>query len=89
MKIKEDFVLRDICGVKAVMAYGAGQVDFNKIVTLNESAAWLWQQVADVSFDVSVLAELLREHYDVDEATAYHDAEDLISAWQEAGILQE
>lgn len=89
MRIKEGFVLRDICGVKAVMAHGAVPVDFNKIIALNESAAWLWQQIEGIPFEASTLAALLKEHYDVDEATARCDAEELLAAWQEAGIVQE
>ena len=89
MRIKEGFVLRDICGVKAVMACGAGEVDFNKLVALNESAAWLWQQVKGIPFDASTLAVLLEGRYEVDAATALRDAEGLLAAWRESGLVQE
>ena len=51
MRIKKGFVLREIVGQKVVTGEGLEQVDFNKLVTLNSSAAYLWEQVVDREFD--------------------------------------
>lgn len=41
MRIKKGFVLRRMCGEHVVTADSLEQINFNKLVTLNESAAYL------------------------------------------------
>ena len=43
MKIKKGFVLRDICGENIIVAEGKENIDFTKIISMNESAALLWE----------------------------------------------
>jgi len=87
MKIKKGFELRVICGEAIVVAHGKENIDFSKIISLNESAAYLWRQVEGKDFDAPLLAELLTEEYEVDEATALRDAEKTMTDWQEAGLI--
>lgn len=87
MKFKLGFELRDICGEKVVIATGIENIDFNQMIALNESAAYLWQQVADKEFNADTLTQLLCQEYEVDEATAQTDAENLISEWTKQGLI--
>ena len=87
MKFKPGFELRDICGEKVVIATGIENIDFNQMIALNESAAYLWQQVADKEFNTDTLTQLLCQEYEVDEATAQTDAENLISEWTKQGLI--
>ncbi len=87
MRIKEGFELRVICGETIVMGYGKENIDFSKIISLNESAAYLWRAVEGKDFDAPMLAHLLTEEYDVDEATALRDAEKVMNDWREAGLV--
>ncbi|RGN50293.1 MULTISPECIES: PqqD family protein [unclassified Bacteroides] len=89
MKIKEGFKLRNICDTNVIVAQGLENINFSKIINLNDSAAWLWQQVESREFSVELLASLLMEHYEVDEDTARQDAKDLVDSWLEAGIVSE
>lgn len=88
MKIKKGFELRDICGEKVIIASGIENIDFNKMISLNESAAYLWQQVSDKTFDADLLAQLLEAAYDVDHATATTDAQAIIHSWLEQGVVE-
>lgn len=88
MKIKPGFELRDICGEHVVVAHGRENIDFSKIISLNESAAYLWRAVEGKDFDAPMLAHLLTEEYDVDEATALRDAEKVMNDWREAGLAE-
>ena len=45
MRIRKGFVLRKICGEWVIEGEGLEQIDFNKLVILNTSAAYLWEQV--------------------------------------------
>ncbi len=88
MKIKKGFELRDICGEKVIIASGIENIDFNKMISLNESAAYLWQQVSDKTFDADLLAQLLEAAYDVAHATATTDAQAIIQSWLEQGVVE-
>lgn len=88
MKIKKGFVLREMCGEQIVSAEGIDNFDFNKVISLNNSAAYLWKAVEDKDFDEQTLSALLQEKYDVDPATATRDAAALCHSWQEAGLLE-
>ena len=89
MKIKEGFELRVICGEAIVVAHGRENIDFSKIINLNESAAYLWNKVVGTEFDASRLAALLCEEYVVDEATALADSQKVMDDWLKAGLTED
>ena len=88
MKIKEGFELREMCGENIIVAKGVQNIDFNKIISLNESAAYLWKAIVGKEFTPESMAELLRMEYEVTEATALADAQELAKAWQDAGLCE-
>ena len=87
-KIKQGFEVVTICGIDVVVAHGRKNVDFSKIISLNESAAYLWRKVEGTEFDAATLAKLLTEEYEVDEATALSDSEKTLKEWTEAGLVE-
>ncbi|HIU89643.1 MAG TPA: PqqD family protein [Candidatus Caccomonas pullistercoris] len=89
MKLKKGFELRDVCGEKVIVAQGLEHIDFSKIVSLNESAALLWEKLQGKEFDASTAAALLIEEYDVDSATAQADASRLLDHWKKIGVVEE
>ena len=88
MKLVEGFRLRDVMGQATVIGEGVGQVDFTKLITLNESAAYLWESVAGKEFDIDTLADLLIERYSIDRNLAKKDAEAIASKWVEIGLAE-
>ncbi len=89
MKIKEGFVLRTICGQNVVSGEGTANSNFAKLVSLNDSAAYLFKAVGNEEFTADTLADLLLKEYDgVTRETALKDAETLCSQWQEIGIVE-
>lgn len=89
MKAKKGFNLRDICGEQIIVAEGKENIDFTNIISMNETSAYLWEQILDKeSFDENDLASLLIGKYDVDKATALKDSAELIKLWAEAGIIE-
>jgi hypothetical protein len=50
MKIKEGFILRTICGQNVVSGEGTANVNFSKLVSLNDSAAYLFKAVTGKEF---------------------------------------
>ena len=88
MKIKKGFDLREVCGENIVVAYGRENIDYNKVISLNESAAYLWKAVASKDFTADTLAELLCSEYEVDADTAARDARTLLDEWTKAGLTE-
>ena len=89
MKQKKGFVLRDVCGEKVIIGEGLSTVDFGKLVSLNETAAWLWNKAAEFGdFTPQQLADALCEEYEVDQDRALADVEKLLSDWKESGIIE-
>lgn len=88
MRIIEGFKLRRMGSEYIIVGEGLGQVNFNKLISLNHSAAYLWQEIEGKSFTSHTLATLLVERYGIDEATALNDAKDIIKDWLEAKIVE-
>lgn len=88
MKIIEGFRLRDVMGQATVIGEGVNQVNFNKLITLNSSAAFLWKQVEGKEFDDTKLADLLVEEYGIDRELAEKDSKAIAAQWLEAGLVE-
>ena len=88
MKIKEGFKLRTIGNAYIVVGEGLQQINFNKLISLNSSAAYLWQQIESKEFDEYMLADLLVKKYDIDSGQAFMDVGDIVHDWIKAGIIE-
>ena len=89
MKLKKGFVLREVCGEQVIMGEGLGAVDFGRLLCLNETAAWLWKQAVELGdFTFDSLASKLCEEYDVTTAEALADVQEIVTEWQEAGVVE-
>ena len=90
MKIKEGFEIQNVCGEYIVVPTGAENVDYSKIISLNETAAYLWNGVAGKeSFTTDDMVQLLLEEYDVEENIALEDRELIVARWREMELLEE
>lgn len=88
-QIKKGFILRHVCGENVIVGEGLDAINFGKLISLNETAAWLWQQAADMgTFSVDTLADRLCEAYDVDRQQAGNDVGAILDKWQEVGIIE-
>ncbi|MBE6232209.1 MAG: PqqD family protein [Bacteroidales bacterium] len=88
MKIKDGFVLREICGENIVAGEGLEHINFNKLISLNSSAAFLWKQLIGKEFSAEDMADLLVAEYGIDKELALKDSETLCNAWTDAGIAE-
>jgi hypothetical protein len=87
MRIIEGFRLRDVLGQATIVGEGVEQIDFNKLITLNDSAAYLWQSVEGKEFDMQTLANSLVDKYGIDQDTALTDAKAIANKWIEIGVV--
>lgn len=87
MKIKDGYMVREVAGSQIVVPVGERTVDFNGIITLNETAAFLWEKLAASAEKADLLAAMLAE-YDVDEATAANDIDLFLQKLKDADLLE-
>lgn len=87
MRIKENFVLRELCGNYVVVAVGEQTLNFKGLVKLNETGAFLWQKLAAEEVSEQELLNALLSEYDVPAATAKTDLQEFIALLQEAELL--
>ncbi|MDE6562508.1 MAG: PqqD family protein [Muribaculaceae bacterium] len=89
MKKIDGFVMRRLGQEAMIVAESVDLIDFDRIVSLNSSAAYVWENLPDSDFTIQTIIYLLIDRYDVDEAVARKDAEDLVKVWLKAGIITE
>lgn len=88
MKLKKDFVLRQVADTWVVLPVGQTSVDFNGMLTLNESGVLLWKTL-EQGGGAEELADALCAEYAVDRAVALADAEEFLAKLERAGCLEE
>lgn len=89
MRIKKGFTLRTIGTDYVVVPEGIEVIDFNKLVSLNKSAKYLWENLEGKNFYDEDMAKLLTEKYKVTQEKALADARQLVDRWQEIGLVEE
>ena len=88
MKTKEGFILREMCGENIITGEGLEHINFNKLISLNSTAAFLWNAVAGKEFTVENMAQMLVDEYGIDMELALKDSASLSQAWIDAGIAE-
>ena len=88
MKIKNGFVLREMCGEYIVAGEGIEHINFNKLISLNSTAAFLWKALVGKEFTAEEMAQLLIDEYGIDMELALADSKNLCKSWIEAGIAE-
>lgn len=85
MKLKDGFILRTVAGQTVVLPTG-DELDLNMMITLNDTGAFLWEQLQEETDEEKLVAALLGE-YDVDEATARNAVKTFVAKLNENGFL--
>jgi len=88
MRLIEGFRLRPLGKEFIVTPESVAQINFNKMISLNSSAAYLWESVEGKEFSPEDLKNLLLDRYEVEEEVAARDAEAIAQSWIDAGIAE-
>lgn len=88
MKLKKGFILREVCSENIIVAEGKENIDFNAIISMNETATFIWQNVSSTEFTISDMVTCLLNEYEVEEDTALADCTELAKQWIDAGIIE-
>lgn len=88
MKIKNEFILRNIAGENIVVPIGTTTQNFNGIISLNDVATFIWKKVDEVN-TVDELVNLVIEEYDIDIEVAKADVEEFIENLKRVDMIEE
>ncbi|MDE6653828.1 MAG: PqqD family protein [Muribaculaceae bacterium] len=89
MKKTNGLMIRRLGTEAMLVAESTDLIDFDRIVSLNSSAAYIWESLPDTDFGIDTIAGLLTDRYDVDDATARADARELADIWLKAGAIHQ
>lgn len=87
MKIKEDFMLRNISEDWIVIPMGERLSEFNGMMKLNESGSFIWRLLDQEKSREEIIAALLEE-YDIDEEKAAKEYDTFFQTLIDANIME-
>lgn len=86
MKIKENFTLRRIADTWVILPLSEAIVNFNGMITLNESGVLLWNLLKNGCTREDLANELVKE-YEVSYNEALADADEFVKKLEKAGCV--
>ena len=89
MKIKSGFMLRSIAGCKIVVSVGKRTLDFNGIINLNDTGAFLWEMLENGADEDALVAGILENYTDVDKPTARKSVREFVQTLREADCIDD
>ncbi len=87
MKAKSGFVLRNVAGEYILMPVGENIANYKGSVILNKVSAFIWEKLEEPVSREDLLAAVLGE-FDVEEATAAKDLDDILQRFDELELLE-
>lgn len=89
MKVKNGFEMQNVCGEHIIVPAGIENVDYSKIISMNPTAAYLWEKVAAMEeFTIDEMVQLLLDEYEVTEDVAREDCKLIVERWAEIGLIE-
>lgn len=86
MKIKREFVLREIAGDILLVPTGKTALDLNGMLTMNAVGADIWKMLPEVKDEDEIVTRILAE-YEADPEQVKRDVAEFLNKFRELGIL--
>ncbi len=74
MRIKPECQVKEVAGESIIVLQGNYPIDTTKLLSLNSTSLWLWEQIKDIDFSAKEIEELLMDEFEIDKDTASQDA---------------
>ncbi|HPF53123.1 MAG TPA: PqqD family protein [Eubacteriales bacterium] len=88
MKHKKDFLLQKVSTTYVVVAVNEAAISFKRMITFNETGAFLWEAL-DNDCTEEQLVKALTDEYDVCEAIASRDVGIFVERLRAAGLIDD
>lgn len=89
MKLKENLTIRKIGNDYMIVAESSSGLDYTRVISLNETAAYLVQEVEQKEFTKEDWVTLLLNKYDIKRERATADVENLIEMLSQEELFEE
>lgn len=88
MKIKENYILREVAGSNIVVPIGDAQMSFNGIMTLNDVGTFIWK-ILEKGADREEIIDRVFETYDVERKKAEQDIDRYLNKLRDKNLIEE
>ena len=87
MKIKENYVMREVAGQAIVIAVGEESKKFKGMINLNRTGKDVWTGL-EKRLNLAEIVKKMADDYEVDENTAMQDIESMVNRLLKIGVLE-
>ena len=87
MRLKDDLLHLNVGRDHFVIDTDTGSLDATDLYAMNEAAAYIWEHFTGRDFTTEEMAAQLAEAYDVTPEQALADVRQLLSLWDEYGLI--
>lgn len=87
MKIRSDFVIREVAGTWVVLPIGEASIKFNGMINLNPTAVFIWKAL-EVDTSLEAIAERMAAEYKVTYDKALQDVTEFVQKLVELGCVE-
>lgn len=88
MKKANGYILKKIADEYAIFPCGERAEEVNEILTLSESAAWIYEH-AEKADTIEILAELLGKEYGIATEDVTQDVQEVINFLQKKQVIEQ
>lgn len=86
-EIRDGLQLRKIGNRYMIVDACEDNVNLSHVYSLNTTAAWMWERLAEGISSPDELTDRLCEDYQVERERAFHDVENQLAEWQRFGLV--
>ncbi len=86
MKLKHEFVVREVAGETLLVPVGTATLSLNGMLVLNECGRFLWELIPNAGSKEALVRALLDE-YEVDRQTAAQDVEEFLDFLRKLDVI--
>lgn len=86
MKMKLEFVVREVAGEHLLVPVGKATLDLNGMISLNEVGAFLWQKLPQAENEAALVDAVLEE-YEAERPEVEQDVSDFLAKLRELKII--
>lgn len=87
MRLKTDLLHLNVGKDHFIVDPDGGAIDLTDLYSMNEAAAYLWEQFTNRDFTPEEMAAQLAASYDVEPEQALTDVRQLLHKWDEYGLI--
>lgn len=88
MRMKKGLILKNVANKWIVVPVGEKAVQFNGLLTLNESGKLIFEQLQENDVTIEILTKTMMDYYDIDRDTARQDVIMFINKLKEKNLIE-